>query len=66
MGQRNKNKTQLYITLINLTKVRDMLHSTLGLYLLTRFEVTNELEHMNFVVNSSWFNRKFLKSMVST
>ena len=38
----------------------------LGLYLLNRFEVTNELEHMNFADNSTWFNRKLLKSMTST
>ena len=43
-----------------------MLHRALGLYLLTRFEVINELEHMNFADNSTWFNRKLLKSMVNT
>ena len=36
----------------------------LGLYLLTRFEVTDEIEDIDFSDNRTWFNRKLLKSMV--
>ena len=35
-----------------------------GLYLLTRFEVTKEIENIDFSDNKSWFNRKILRSMV--
>ena len=36
----------------------------LALYLLARFELTDEIEHMNFDENKTWFNKKLLKSMV--
>ena len=35
----------------------------LGLYLMTRFEVTNEIKSIDFSKNSTWFNRKLLKAM---
>ena len=35
----------------------------LGLYLMTRFQVTNELDHIDFSDNKTWFNRKLLKAM---
>ena len=36
---------------------------TLGLYLMTRFQVTNELDHIDFSDTKTWFNRKLLKAM---
>ena len=37
---------------------------SLGLYLLARFELTDETEYMDFGENKTWFNRKSLKAMV--
>ena len=37
---------------------------SLGLYLLNRFEVTEDIEYTNFSHDKTWFNRKLLKSMV--
>ena len=63
MGKANKDKV-IYGRSMRHKDVEMCSIGALGLYLLTRFEVTDEIEDIDFSDNRTWFNRKLLKSMV--
>lgn len=58
-GKTNKAKT-IYGRLIRHRNVNMCGMGALGLYLMLRFELTKELEAMDFTDNSSWFDIKLL------
>ena len=63
MGKANKDKV-IYGRSMRHKDVEMCAIGALGLYLLTRFEVTDEIKDIDFSNNRTWFNRKLLKSMV--
>ena len=62
MGKTNREKV-LYGRAMRHREVELSSIGALGLYLMTRFEVTNEIKSIDFSKNSTWFNRKLLKAM---
>ena len=63
MGKANKDKV-IYGRSMRHKEVEMCSIGALGLYLLTRFDVTDEIQHIDFSDNQTWFNRKLLKSMI--
>ena len=62
MGKTNQEEI-LYRRAMRYQEVELCSIGGLGLYLMTRFQVTNELDHIDFSDNKTWFNRKLLKAM---
>ena len=63
MGKANKDKV-IYGRAMHHKEVEMCSIGALGSYLLTRFDITDEIQHIDFSDNRTWFNRKLLKSMV--